>query len=194
MSPFYPALRLQYSCLCTRGVMLAKGLSWGVSTSLSWAALHRAAGLRLMSTAAGTNVNLTEVAEAAGLAPSTVSTELLSRLNDPTLVHTAGYIDGKWTSAADKTKTFEVGGLRRYSVHLGSSAHAREAGAAGQSALAGAPLMAGVFSPLLCARGRLTAETALCGCTRRDGPSAADALDACRCETQPTGKCLLPCL
>ncbi|PNH03734.1 Succinate-semialdehyde dehydrogenase, mitochondrial [Tetrabaena socialis] len=52
--------------------------------------------------------NLEEVAQAAGLSRAAVSEELLSRVKDRGLLHTAGLIGGKWAEAASDKGTFEV--------------------------------------------------------------------------------------
>lgn len=62
------------------------------------------------SSSGAQKTNLEEAAEAAGLIikPS-VSDELLGRLKDKGLLHTAGYIGGKWTSGSKKGASFQVG-------------------------------------------------------------------------------------
>jgi hypothetical protein len=53
--------------------------------------------------------NLVEAAEAiTGHQQVDAAPELLNRLKDKGLVHTAGFIDGKWTSGAIKGSTFQV--------------------------------------------------------------------------------------
>lgn len=53
--------------------------------------------------------NLSEAAEAAGLTKPDVSEALLGRLKDKGLIHTAGYIGGKWQTASANGVTFQVG-------------------------------------------------------------------------------------
>jgi len=52
--------------------------------------------------------NLEEAAEASGLTKPDISEELLGRLKDKKLLHTAGYIGGKWTTGSGKSATFQV--------------------------------------------------------------------------------------
>ncbi|GIL79698.1 hypothetical protein Vretimale_12349 [Volvox reticuliferus] len=56
----------------------------------------------------GTTTNLDEAAQAAGLNKVAVSAEVLSRVKDHGLLHTAGLIGGKWADVASDKSTFEV--------------------------------------------------------------------------------------
>ncbi|GIL52528.1 hypothetical protein Vafri_8371 [Volvox africanus] len=56
----------------------------------------------------GTTTNLDEAAQAAGLNKVAVSAEVLSRVKDRGLLHTAGFIGGKWADVASDKSTFEV--------------------------------------------------------------------------------------
>ncbi|KXZ55521.1 hypothetical protein GPECTOR_2g1070 [Gonium pectorale] len=52
--------------------------------------------------------NLDEATQAAGLSRAAVSPDVLSRVKDHGLLHTAGLIGGKWTETASDKGTFEV--------------------------------------------------------------------------------------
>ncbi|KAG2501752.1 hypothetical protein HYH03_000252 [Edaphochlamys debaryana] len=68
-------------------------------------AQHSMASVRHM----GTTRNLDEAAQAAtGSAKPAMPAEVLAKLKDPTLVHTAGLIGGKWTEQSSDKSTFEV--------------------------------------------------------------------------------------
>ncbi|GLI68110.1 hypothetical protein VaNZ11_012437 [Volvox africanus] len=56
----------------------------------------------------GTTTNLDEAAQAAGLNKVAVSADVLSRVKDHGLLHTAGFIGGKWADVASDKSTFEV--------------------------------------------------------------------------------------
>lgn len=53
------------------------------------------------------HTHLNAATEAAGLSVPDISTDLLSRLKDPSLLHSAGFIGGKWVGA-HSTATYEV--------------------------------------------------------------------------------------
>ncbi|GLC70797.1 hypothetical protein PLESTF_001034200 [Pleodorina starrii] len=56
----------------------------------------------------GTTSNLDEAAQASGLSKPTVSPDVLARVKDHGLIHTAGLIGGKWADVASDKSTFEV--------------------------------------------------------------------------------------
>ena len=75
-----------------------------------------ASPLRLLLSRAMTtqqlHTHLNAATEAAGLSVPDISPDLLSRLKDPTLLHSAGFIGGKWVGA-HSSATYEVGQRRR---------------------------------------------------------------------------------
>lgn len=111
-----------------------------------------------------TTTNLDAAAKAAGATKSFLADEVVSKLKDPTLVNTAGYINGEWVAAGDLSR-FEVGAACRPRLRMG---------------WCGCPA-----DPVV----RCTANTIVCPCWV--GPCAPDGVCVCGCVLAVPPRCIV---
>ncbi len=120
---FVPASRCSTSSSSTASAASTRGMSSSGSGSGSAPpAGGSAPSSSSQAAASGGGKHLNEAAAAAGVGPKAdASDDLLKRLKDPSIVHTGGFIGGKWTGASTKgAATFQVCACRAQQPHQGT--------------------------------------------------------------------------